>query len=96
MAGKKNSKLKISLKLKKVDGTVSMYHSGKTRRIIAIIKRENFLEAYLKVSYGKHSDIFGNYGEHADVGTYTNKKELLFALECLCEKRLVDEKLSWP
>lgn len=87
---KKKPNLKIALKLKKSDGTTGNYHSSKTKRIINTIKRENFLEAYVKVSYGKSLDIWGKISESFNDGEYKTKEELFFALQAFTEKSLVD------
>lgn len=74
-------RLRISLKTKNKSGRTSIYHSSKTKRIHAIIKKEKFLEAFIKVDYG---DGFNNSG------VYANKKQLLLALKAFSEKSLVD------
>ena len=77
----KSSRLRIILKLKNKDGRTSIYHSSKTKRIHAIIKKKKFFEAFIKVDYG--------YGFN-NSGVYANKKQLLFALKAFSEKSLVD------
>lgn len=77
----KSPRLRISLKTKNKDGRTSIYHSSKTKRIHAIIKKENLSEAFIKVDYG---DGFNNSG------VYTSKKQVLLALKAFSEKSLVD------
>ena len=81
----KSPRLRISLKTKNKYGRTSIYHSSKTKRIHAIIKKEKFLETFIKVDYG---DGFNNSG------VYANKKQLLLALRAFSEKSLVDYLMS--
>lgn len=73
--------MKLTLKLKDKRGLRTIYHSSKTKRIFSIINREDFLEAFLKVTYE---------GGFTNSGIYTNKKDLFFALRAFTEKSLVD------
>ena len=75
----KSPRLKVTLKLKDNGGRTFTYHSRKTKRIISIIKKEKFLEAVLKVGYGKGFE---------NCGIFDKKEDLLYALKAFTEKPL--------
>lgn len=77
---RKKPTVRILMKLTRGDKTVSRYHSSRKRRILHLIKANNFAKAYLKVDYGK-----GDYND----GIYESKEELLLALSAFTENALV-------
>lgn len=77
----KSSRLRITLKLEKKNGAILTYRSSRTRRIFSILKHENFLTGYLKVTYPS-----GFYND----GLYTTKDSLIRALKAFSDKSLID------
>lgn len=90
-SSKKSSHLKVSLKLTKKSGSILFYHTGKVKRIYSIVRQGNFSNSYLKVSYGKHKDVFGKLVEFYNDGHYSNRDDLVFAFKAFTEKQLVEE-----
>lgn len=78
--------MKITLKLWQENGQVKLYHSHKTRRIIAKVKAEKFLKTYIKVVYRKAESHSGRIEVFYNDGTYESKAELLQALAAFTEK----------
>ena len=66
----------ITLKLWCESGKINQYRSTKSRRIIAKVKAEKFLKAYLKVAYDN-----GSFND----GIYESRSELLYALSVFLE-----------
>lgn len=83
--GSCKQQIKITLKLWKTNGEVKIYHSAKTRRILAKIKADKFLKASLKVCYGKAPSNTGRLEDITNSGTYFSKEELLMALSAFSE-----------
>jgi hypothetical protein len=94
---KEKANLKFNCKLKK-DGKVIRMYLGKRKRSFSQRlgrtfkkyggKREG-VEYYLKVSYGRFEDAFGQTTEFYNDGTYTNKRDLMKAFNAFTEKDLL-------
>lgn len=91
----KKLNIKFTLKIWKQDETVQKYYSTKIRRIIAKVKADKFLKAYIKVSYGKGMTNKRKREEIYNDGIYDNPKELLEALSAFTERSLLEDTEKW-
>ncbi len=93
MTKKKNNfpPIKVTIKLLKEDGTTSTLTTKKTKRVYSKIKAEDFLETFIKVSYGRHIDVWDCLVEFDNFGTFQTKEETVLALQAFTEKSLLDD-----
>ena len=84
-AKKDRTHIKINLQLVGSHGAVSTYHSGTITRFRSILSHKTWVKVFIKVSYGKHKDVFGKMVEFTNQGTYENKHDALQALEAFLE-----------
>lgn len=62
----------------------------KLRRFLKVLRsikfKEGYLKAHLKVSYGKHLDVYDKYSEFYNDGIYDTKDEFWLAFNSFTEK----------
>lgn len=62
----------------------------KLRRFLNILRsikfKERHLNAYLKVSYGKHLDVYNKYSEFYNDGSYDNEEDFWLAFNSFIGK----------
>ena len=78
-------KLKIKMKLTKINGKMKWYRSGGLRRFTYWLTHVKFSKAYVWVGYGKQKDNHGKMVEFYNDGEYINKEEALEAIRAFCE-----------
>ena len=83
----------ITFKYWKQDGSVKLYHSSKTRRIISRVKADKFTKAYIKVVYGAYKNNYGTTSLFYNEGVYETKADLLYALHAFTEQDKVNSDI---
>lgn len=82
--------MNYTIKVYKNNKRVQMYRTHKIRRFLKNIRLIKFedggINAYIKVGYGKHIDVYGKITDFHNDGVYDNKEDFWWAFNAFIEK----------
>ncbi len=82
--------MKYILKIIKNDVEVIRVGTGSLRRFLKIIRTINWqhgpIKVYLRISYGKHEDSYGEMSDFWNDGWYETEEDLMLAFDAFREE----------